>query len=328
MCEISIIVPVYNVEKYLKKCVDSILNQTFRDFELILVDDGSPDNSGDICDQYAREDNRVRVIHKQNGGLSSARNAGIENAKGKFLSFIDSDDYIDTDMIEILHNDIVSDEIDISTIGYYDQYGSNIINSQKNINSMEILSNEQAIEKILEGKELTANVWNKLYKSKLFETIRFVDKVIAEDAFIIVDLLLLCRNVSLNKNFKYHYVHRKASITTSDYNDKDRDTIVAWEYNLSLIKEHFPSLSGKAFSRVCWANFYVLDKLSQINAKNDKESETYEVVKKFLIKNSYHILRSNNFTKNRKVSLFILMISNKLYSYLVTKNNLNNWRKK
>ena len=102
MCEISIIVPVYKVEKYLKKCVDSILAQTFSDFELILVDDGSPDNSGRICDDYAKKDARVRVVHKQNGGLSSARNAGIEVAKGKYLGFVDSDDYIAEDMYELL----------------------------------------------------------------------------------------------------------------------------------------------------------------------------------------------------------------------------------
>ncbi|KAF3371822.1 glycosyl transferase family 2, partial [Enterococcus faecium] len=93
MCEISIIVPVYKVEKYLRKCVDSILAQTFTDFEVILVDDGSPDNSGKICDEYAEKDNRVRVIHKENGGLSSARNAGIDVARGKYLGFVDSDDY-------------------------------------------------------------------------------------------------------------------------------------------------------------------------------------------------------------------------------------------
>ncbi|MDV4357675.1 glycosyltransferase, partial [Enterococcus faecium] len=97
MCRISIIVPVYNVEKYLKKCVDSILGQTFTDFELLLIDDGSTDNSGSICDELAKTDNRIKVIHKENGGLSDARNIGIEVAKGDFIGFIDSDDYIDED---------------------------------------------------------------------------------------------------------------------------------------------------------------------------------------------------------------------------------------
>lgn len=326
MCEISIIVPVYNVEKYLKKCVDSILNQTFQDFELILVDDGSPDNSGYICDQYAEEDPRIRVIHKENGGLSSARNVGIDISRGKFLSFIDSDDYIDSDMIKILYNDIIENETDISVVGYYDEYGKNIKNSKKNRNEKEILSNRQAIEKILEGKTLTANVWNKLYKSELFETIRFVDNVIAEDAFIIIDLLLLCRNISVNKNFKYHYVHREESITTKGYSNKDLDTITAWEYNLSLLSDKLPSLVEQAFSRVCWANFFVLDKLSLKKIKNEEELILYKNIKKFLLENMKHILKSGSFTNNRKISLLVLFLSDKLYSSLVKKNISNSWR--
>ncbi len=126
MCEISIIVPVYKVEKYLKKCVDSILAQTFSDFELILVDDGSPDNSGRICDDYAKKDARVRVVHKQNGGLSSARNAGIEVAKGKYLGFVDSDDYIAEDMYELLYKAIIKEEADLSICGIYDVYEEKI----------------------------------------------------------------------------------------------------------------------------------------------------------------------------------------------------------
>jgi glycosyltransferase involved in cell wall biosynthesis len=122
MCEISIIVPVYDVEKYLKKCVDSILNQTFKDFELILVDDGSPDNSGAICDQYAEKDSRVRVIHKENGGLSDARNAGIEVARGKYLGFVDSDDFVNEDMYKQLYTSIIENNADLSICGIFDLY--------------------------------------------------------------------------------------------------------------------------------------------------------------------------------------------------------------
>ena len=114
MCRISIIVPVYNVEKYLKKCVDSILGQTFTDFELLLIDDGSTDNSGSICDELAKTDNRIKVIHKENGGLSDARNIGIEVAKGDFIGFIDSDDYIDEDMYAFLYNNILKYDAELS----------------------------------------------------------------------------------------------------------------------------------------------------------------------------------------------------------------------
>lgn len=116
MCEISIIVPVYKVEPYLRKCLDSILAQTFTNFEVILVDDGSPDNSGKICDEYAIKDSRVRVIHKENGGLSSARNAGIDIAQGKYLGFVDSDDYIAEDMYEVLYENLKFYDADISSV--------------------------------------------------------------------------------------------------------------------------------------------------------------------------------------------------------------------
>lgn len=125
--EISIIVPVYNVEKYLDKCVNSILNQTFQDFELILVDDGSPDNCGEMCDDYAARDKRVTVIHQVNGGLSAARNAGIEIAKGRYLGFVDSDDYIAEDMYELLYNNLKNEDADLATVGFLDVYaGKNL----------------------------------------------------------------------------------------------------------------------------------------------------------------------------------------------------------
>ncbi|MFR2551722.1 MAG: glycosyltransferase [Clostridioides difficile] len=122
MPKISIIVPVYNVEKYLEKCVRSILAQTFTDFELILVDDGSLDSSGAMCDQFAEQDQRVKVIHKENGGLSDARNAGIELATGEYLGFVDSDDYIADDMYELLYTNIVKEDADLSICGIYDVY--------------------------------------------------------------------------------------------------------------------------------------------------------------------------------------------------------------
>ena len=115
--KISIIVPVYKVEPYIHKCIDSILNQTFKEFELILVDDGSPDNCGNICDEYAKKDNRVRVIHKENGGISSARNIGLDVSNGEYIGFVDSDDYIKLDMYERLYNSCKVNNADISIIG-------------------------------------------------------------------------------------------------------------------------------------------------------------------------------------------------------------------
>ncbi|EGP5467598.1 glycosyltransferase, partial [Enterococcus faecium] len=122
MCEISIIMTVFNVEKYLAKAIDSVLLQTFADFELILVDDGSSDRSGEICDEYQQRDKRIKVIHQPNSGVSSARNTGLENAQGKFIGFVDSDDYIESDMYEFLYNNLIEEKADLSICGIYDVY--------------------------------------------------------------------------------------------------------------------------------------------------------------------------------------------------------------
>lgn len=167
MPKISIIVPVYNVEKYLEKCVRSILAQTFTDFELILVDDGSPDSSGAMCDQFAEQDQRVKVIHKENGGLSDARNAGIEIATGEYLGFVDSDDYIADDMYELLYTNIVKEDADLSICGIYDVYeGKEPVEKQQ---QYIVLDKVAAMKMILEAKVVSVHAVNKLYKKKFLK---------------------------------------------------------------------------------------------------------------------------------------------------------------
>ncbi|HDT8050800.1 TPA: glycosyltransferase, partial [Enterococcus faecalis] len=172
MPKISIIVPVYNVEKYLEKCVRSILAQTFTDFELILVDDGSPDSSGAMCDQFAEQDQRVKVIHKENGGLSDARNAGIEIATGEYLGFVDSDDYIADDMYETLYNQIVTYEAELATVGMIDVY-ENRESRLTDKKEIKILSQNEAIQAVLDSTDVYAYAVNKLYKKELFNKVRY-----------------------------------------------------------------------------------------------------------------------------------------------------------
>ena len=235
MCEISIIVPVYKVEKYLKKCVDSILAQTFSDFELILVDDGSPDNSGRICDDYAKKDARVRVVHKQNGGLSSARNAGIEVAKGKYLGFVDSDDYIAEDMYELLYKAIIKEEADLSICGIYDVYEGKDPIIKPTIKKT--VTAEEALLLILQGNIISVHAVNKLYKRELFSTIRYPEGKYHEDSFIIVDLLNQCHKVAIDSEQKYYYYHRLGSINTESFSEKQFEFIEAWENNEIKLKD-------------------------------------------------------------------------------------------
>lgn len=169
---ISIIVPVYNVEKYLKDCIESILKQSMQDFELILVDDGSTDSSGTICDRYAEKDSRIKVVHTKNGGLSAARNAGIEIARGEFVAFVDSDDYVLPEFIEQMYKKILETDADICECNF------SYLKNQKIINSRRLP--EVALDSLNAIRRMFAppyagyvNTWNKLYRRKLFDKVYF-----------------------------------------------------------------------------------------------------------------------------------------------------------
>lgn len=312
MCEISIIVPVYKVEKYLKKCVDSILAQTFTDFELILVDDGSPDDSGKICEEYAEKDARVRVLHKENGGLSSARNAGIEVAKGKYLGFIDSDDYIAEDMYELLYNTIIKEDADLSICGIYDVYEGKAPIVKPTIEK--VVSAEEALLLILQGNIISVHAVNKLYKRELFSSIRYPEGKYHEDSFIIVDLLNQCHKVAINSKQKYYYYHRIGSINTESFSEKQFEFIEAWEKNEMKLKDRSQEIKKAAHQRVCFANFLVLDKIIVANATS--LPETKKIVS-YLRSNFRFIMKNEIFTKSRKFSTILLMVNLRLYKFPV-----------
>lgn len=310
MCEISIIVPVYNVEQYLEKCVDSILNQTFKDFELILVDDGSPDNSGAICDQYAEKDSRVRVIHKENGGLSDARNAGIEAARGKYLGFIDSDDYIADDMYELLYNNIIEENADLSICGIYDVYKENAPKILPEFRK--VCTKGEMIKMILEAKLVSVHAVNKLYKRDIFKTIRYPVGIITEDAAIIFQVLDRCKKIIVDTNQKYFYFHRDESISSKKFSIRDLDTIEVWKINEEWISKNYPLFKNEVHTRVCWANFIVLDKLV-LSDKTEEAKNISKSIRKFLLNNFSFIMSNDRLTKGRKISLIFLLFGTTMY---------------
>lgn len=317
MPEISIIVPVYKVEKYLTKCVDSILRQTFHDFELILVDDGSPDNCGKICDDYAKKDSRIIVIHKENGGLSSARNAGIDIAKGYYIGFVDSDDYIAEDMYETLYNNMVRESADMSMCGLFDVYEGKepVILPEY----YDVVDTQKAIELVLKAEIVAVVAVNKLYKKKLFDTIRYAEGRQAEDAFAIIDLLMECQRVVISSAQKYYYVHRQDSITTKKFSLHDLDIIEAYEKNYNLIKDNYPSLLRVAEMRRCWARFFVLDKMCL--SYNEVNKIMTDNIVLFLKEHEVYILRSPEFTWKRKVSYLALKCHFNFYKLVTRLNN-------
>lgn len=219
---ISVIVPVYNVEQYLNKCIDSIRNQLYQNIEIIIVDDGSTDQSGKICDSYLQRDSRIKVIHKENGGLSDARNKGIEYANGDYLAFIDSDDWIERDMIECLWRGI-SQGTEMAICGYFcNDTGKNIETGFEKVwtydKDMVVLPKMEVL-KFLLGDQITNFAWNKLYKRTLFDSeegkIRFPFRKNFEDVAIMYKLIDNASNIALVNKPLYHYVYRKNGIVGS-----------------------------------------------------------------------------------------------------------------
>lgn len=208
---ISVIVPCYNVEKYLNKCVDSILKQTYKNIEVILVDDGSPDKCGEICDFYAKQDDRVVVIHKKNGGLSDARNVALDIAKGEYVTFVDSDDWVDDDYVEYLYKMIEKDNSLVSIACYRCVKNSKEINKKIQKEEINYLPSKSVIEDIFYQRKSTG-AHAKMYSKKLFSSIRFPKGIIFEDLAIIYQVLLKVDMVSVSNRYVYSYLLRDDSI--------------------------------------------------------------------------------------------------------------------
>lgn len=212
---ISIIIPIYNVEKYLERCMISITNQTYKNLEILLIDDGSTDLSYDICDFWKKKDHRIVVIHKNNGGLSDARNVGINNAHGEYISFIDSDDYVSVDMYQILLDTMERNNADIVICGKKEISDNKCISHSKPLKKSEIIyDNANAIGELLSGYYIDESAYGKLYKKEIF-TERFPVGEINEDIVTIPKVFDNAKRIVLIDKQLYHYCRRENSITTN-----------------------------------------------------------------------------------------------------------------
>ena len=213
---VSIIIPVYNVQDYLARCVDSVLTQTYTDLEIILVDDGSIDISGDICDEYALHDARVRVIHKENGGLSDARNAGLDVARGNYVAFIDADDYVHPSFVELLLKTINETGAQIAVSTWQElKDGDKPRKVKTRRPRCTILTQEEAISSVFYQKKLNHSACSRIFETQLFNNLRFPEGMLYEDLAIIYPLLCKVEKVALINTPMYYYMHRQGSIITT-----------------------------------------------------------------------------------------------------------------
>lgn len=230
---ISVIVPIYNVDKYLNVCLDSIISQSYTNLEIILVDDGSKDNCSKICDEYASKDKRIKVIHKENGGLSSARNAGLDICKGEYIAFVDSDDCVLPDFIKQLHDLIIKHNVELSFCDYYrGKTVSEIIDNDTTNEIME-LDNEQFQEYLI----LKNYTWNKMYHKSLFENIRFPVGKAFEDIFIMYKIASKVDKTCGTTKKLYLYRINENSISGSFLKDNRKDYYEGAEQRLAFFKE-------------------------------------------------------------------------------------------
>lgn len=236
---ISIIVPIYNVEKYIKRCIDSIIAQTYKNLEIILVDDGSPDDCGKICDAYAKKDTRIKVIHKQNGGLSDARNEGIKVANGKYIGFVDSDDWVHIAMFEQLYKGLIENHADISCCKFI-RCIDKVTNIEKKFNHQIIIYNQmEYLNKFFKvnSQECVYYAWNKLYKRELLEENQYPIHLTAEDVIGTYKAILKCQKIAEIQSPYYYYYYNENSITGSDFSEKDFDLIKIWNQVVEITKK-------------------------------------------------------------------------------------------
>lgn len=309
---ISVIVPVYNAEKYLARCVDSVLAQSFDDFELILVDDGSNDGSGAICDKYATRDSRVKVLHKKNGGVSAARESGIAQARGEYIAFIDADDYIAEDYLKVLYQDIVKYNADISCCDCLEIVNGVETNRFHNVSENRIIKNKaEYIQDYINHKEFYGYVvWAKLIRKELvsgqsFKRIRF-----GEDTVYMLNLFEKVKITVLNEYKGYYYIRNEDSVTIKGVND------ITKQLNHLYIGEalvHLSSFTDKCIQEIA-ANQYansIYAVLSFLIKGNDKENfeENYD----YLCQHINAVLKLRGLKIKYRVMLRFYKLFPKLY---------------
>lgn len=305
---ISVIVPVYNVEKYLTDCVASILNQTYRDFELILVDDGSTDSSGTLCDSLAQADSRVRVIHQENGGLSQARNAGIEAAQGEYLTFIDSDDWVDDTYLEYLHS-LTEGGIYKLSICSQTNHFPNGRQECLGWEESEILTAEQCMQAIFYRSGVDVTACAKLYHRSLFRSVRFPVGKLFEDAGTTYRLILQCDKIACGHRSQYHYVLRKGSIVQGRFNPHKLDLIEMTDKMAADTVEQYPGLAQAALARQVYARFSTLNQMLDITGC-EAERQAYI---DFIRAHRGEILRDSQVGRTDKAAVLCLSLGYGIY---------------
>lgn len=307
---ISVIIPVYKVEKYLRRCVDSVLAQTYTNLEIILVDDGSPDLCGEICDEYAAKDPRVKVVHQENGGISRARNAGLDLAVGEYFAFLDSDDYVDEGMYEKLHQVALEYEADVVECGHRWIRPNRVIGKvldEQDTGQVDVYTNVEALEKLYFGSGmfggLTIMVWNKLYKSSVYRSMRFPEGLLYEDSLYTPKVFYMANKiVKLNRNM-YNFYMAEGSLTRSGYNLTRLDAISVKKQCMEFFAEQglqrYYDLSESDLLNALFGNYYECRSRGKDPAYRSHTAMLKKEIKRYLPQAKRNSFVQNSAWRNR-----------------------------
>lgn len=308
---ISVIIPVYNVENYLERCIDSVINQSYKNIEILLIDDGSSDKSGIICDKYATKDDRIITIHNKNQGLSKTRNYGIEISKGKFITFIDSDDYIDKDFIKNTYNALIENNVDLGITKLKVSYKNEIPKLRKD-NKSKIINSKKALEEMLYTDMYYISTCGKLYRKKLFDDIRFPNNQLFEDVNTTYKLIDQAKKVYCTNNEYYVYFVRNNSITTQNFNNKQLDLIKATEEMTNDIINKYQDLIEGANRRKVYSRISTLCRV--ITSKGNNEELEKELIN--YIKENKEVIKYKETPLRDKIAIRCILISKRLFKIL------------
>lgn len=313
--KVTVIVPVYNVEKYLEKCVESIINQTYQNLEIILIDDGSLDGSGRICDLFAKNDNRIKVIHKSNGGLSSARNIALDCCTGQYICFVDSDDYIEKNMIINLMKYIIDDDIDCVQFGYNVVKNDIIVTKMYNENQM-IYPRSEILNTYFKTAKLNEIVWNKFYRADVFKKIRMIEGKNNEDYLVMPEILMSINKILNVKECLYNYVIRENSIMNTKFSSKKMDRIFAGEYVVDFCEKKIPEHIIDARINLCFICIYLCSEL--VYADIIEKKQYFNIIKK-CFKNNYLLINKSKEFKTLSIKKKIFLVLGRYNIYNISK---------
>lgn len=311
MKKISVIVPIYNISNYLNRIILCLINQTYKNLEIILIDDGSTDDSGKICDEFKKKDNRIKVIHQKNSGVSVARNRGIEVSTGEYIGFVDSDDYISLEMYEVLYNNLIKTNSDVSVCSYI-SFKEKIPSFEKK-DITKIFSNVEVLKDIITDGLITNFLWNKLFKKELFEGIKFPINKIYEDMYVLPRIFSKTKNVVYTESKLYGYFQRENSYVNTYNLEKNNnyfefcDEIYKF---LSKYKELKYELNNYQLFYI-YSAFLQCAKSKCINILNSDLMKKQHIIfrKKFTLK--------NKFSLKRKILYCILYINVNLFYKII-----------